>query len=339
MREHIQSLINKVRGVFYITPMTPLILTYQLPPWVVAPDGDVIPPQNIFSNADIEMMMNMHEWNTEPKLCIIYGAEAVARYQFICRSPFTIGDRTFLGEGINEEDHLTSIKEIMGGVCFRCTMRMLSQIFNEDKAVGLYRFAMEIEKAQNILDLNVGPGDDNDDHIVPTVYGEMSGGNVSSPFSTATGNTWSDVEFGPVYWDSLMSSRYAVELGRIYGVVGSENVGYQQANLIIGDSAQVHDGGQTVMVTAPEVKLVGEPGGSIQGNIGGRGSIIVGETSGGCSNGIGVSLKEEIVIGGQNPRLSITNTADVPPEIMVQTERTDVNKEGSGVGVSPTTRT
>ncbi|KAL0700790.1 hypothetical protein Bca4012_056912 [Brassica carinata] len=112
MREHIQSLINKVRGVFYITPMTPLILTYQLPPWVVAPDGDVIPPQNIFSNADIEMMMNMHEWNTEPKLCIIYGAEAVARYQFICRSPFTIGDRTFLGEGINEEDHLTSIKGI-----------------------------------------------------------------------------------------------------------------------------------------------------------------------------------------------------------------------------------
>ena len=57
---------------------------------------------------------------------------------------------------------------IMGGVCFRCTMRMLSQIYNEDKAVELYRFAMEIDKAQNVVDLNVGPADDNDDHIVPT---------------------------------------------------------------------------------------------------------------------------------------------------------------------------
>ncbi|KAL0718049.1 hypothetical protein Bca4012_067371 [Brassica carinata] len=168
MTEPIQSLINMVRGVFYISPMTPLILTFQLPPWMIAPDGEVIPPQNIVSNADIEVMMNVHKWNVEPKLCIMYGAESVARYHFICRSPFTLGDRTFLGEGITEEEHLASIKAIMGGVCFRCTMRMLSQIYNEDKAVELYRFAMEIDKAQNVVDLNVGPADDNDDHIVPT---------------------------------------------------------------------------------------------------------------------------------------------------------------------------
>lgn len=37
------------------------------------------------------------------------------------------------------------------------------------------------------------------------------------------------------YWENLMSSRYAVELQRIYGVPGSEYVGYFPTDLNIGN--------------------------------------------------------------------------------------------------------
>ncbi|CAN7098979.1 unnamed protein product [Brassica rapa subsp. narinosa] len=44
----------------------------------------------------------------------------------------------------------------------------MAKVFNEDEMVLLYRFSLEIEKAKNSLDLNLGPAVESGDHIVPT---------------------------------------------------------------------------------------------------------------------------------------------------------------------------
>jgi len=45
---------------------------------------------------------------------------------------------------------------------------------------------------------------------------------------------WSGIDIGPVYWQNLISSSYALQLDRIYGVEGSEYVGYQPSDIAIG---------------------------------------------------------------------------------------------------------
>lgn len=51
---------------------------------------------------------------------------------------------------------------------------------------------------------------------------------------------WGTMDVTGRYWDNLMSSRYAVELQRIYGVPGSEYVGYGPNDLNIGNPIPSH---------------------------------------------------------------------------------------------------
>ncbi|KAF2576449.1 hypothetical protein F2Q70_00005417 [Brassica cretica] len=156
-----------IRGVFNLTPATPLLITFQLSQWMLEPDGETSPPHNIVANADIDMLMSIHEWNTEPQLCLIFGAEDVARYQFICRAPFKIGNRTFLAEGITGEQHISAIKDMARGQELVCSDQALKETFTEADLVSLYLFSFEIERARNRLDLNVGAADITGDHVVP----------------------------------------------------------------------------------------------------------------------------------------------------------------------------
>ncbi|KAH0879564.1 hypothetical protein HID58_066958 [Brassica napus] len=135
--------------------------------WMLEPDGETCPPHNIVANPDIDMLMSVHEWNTEPQICVIFGAEDVARYQFLCRAPFKIGNRTFLGEGITEEQHISAVNDMAHGQELVCSDEVLKEIFSEAEMVSLYRFSFEIERARNRLDLNVGADDITGDHVVP----------------------------------------------------------------------------------------------------------------------------------------------------------------------------
>ncbi|CAN7030277.1 unnamed protein product [Brassica rapa subsp. trilocularis] len=71
--EEYGSLELNVRGLFNIGRQTPLLVMFQLPQWMLEPDGETSPPHTIRTNADIDMLMSIHEWNTEPKLCIVFG--------------------------------------------------------------------------------------------------------------------------------------------------------------------------------------------------------------------------------------------------------------------------
>lgn len=111
VNESIDALRDLVRCVFGMRTGTPLIVKFRLPPWMVGPEGDTIAPKNVDTSDDVEIMMGAHQWNTEPKLCVTIGAEEAARYHFIRRTTFTIGDRTFLAEGVTEEQHMATIND------------------------------------------------------------------------------------------------------------------------------------------------------------------------------------------------------------------------------------
>ncbi|CAF1745401.1 hypothetical protein Bca4012_043833 [Brassica carinata] len=161
------ELTDLVRGVFNLTTATPLLITFQLPQWMVEPEGETGPPHNIVAKPDLEMVMSVHEWNTEPQLCVIFGAEDVAKYEFISRTPFKIGNRSFLGEGKTEEQHMSDINEMVGGQELLCSDQVLEEIFSEAELVSLYRFSFEIERARNRLDLKIGAANTTGDDVVP----------------------------------------------------------------------------------------------------------------------------------------------------------------------------
>ncbi|KAG2329946.1 hypothetical protein Bca52824_001126 [Brassica carinata] len=119
---------------------------------------------------------------------------------------------------------------------------------------------MEVEKAKNSIDLNKGPGDESGDHIVPT-YTPPDTNKDMIPYATAMDSSMDGAggggyeapdgrkyyaptrpvfHGGAAYWDDLMASRYATELNMIYGVAGSENVGYPSTDLVIGSSENTY---------------------------------------------------------------------------------------------------
>lgn len=55
------------------------------------------------------MMMSVQEWTQEMVICVTYGGYNVVKYQFLCRTPFTIGNKTYLSDGETEEHHLAAI--------------------------------------------------------------------------------------------------------------------------------------------------------------------------------------------------------------------------------------
>lgn len=101
----VDTLDSLVRTEFNIPPENAMVLTYKLPACMLLPETGHSQPTNIATNHDVEVMMGVHEWTNELTLCVVHGALNVAKYQFICRSPFKIGERLFLGVGVTEEQH------------------------------------------------------------------------------------------------------------------------------------------------------------------------------------------------------------------------------------------
>ncbi|KAL0724043.1 hypothetical protein Bca4012_038642 [Brassica carinata] len=357
-REPINTLRGIIRAVLSLTLETPLILTFQLPAWMLVTDGDTCPPRNIVTDADVEMMMSMHDWSMEPKICAIFGAEKVARYQFICRTPFTIGHRTFLADGVTEEEHMGAITDIMKGGELICSERVGQEIFGEDKMLLLYRFSFEVEKARNCLDLNLGPNHENDDHIVPMVTNEQTpitaigggggfhansesgfpafpkGEAVTNPETTSLygglgvemGTSYGQTPYPPNmtgtgYWERLMVSRYAVELERIYGVVGSENVGYQANNIEIGASTEspTYEAGG-ILLFGPAHGVPSGGGTSTEG----------GTSTGVVPGGVQIKVEEARVTEILPPTILGSQSPNHQPGVEVSSSHVDKNTGGAG---------
>ncbi|CAN7050710.1 unnamed protein product [Brassica rapa subsp. trilocularis] len=131
-----EGLVEMIRIRLTLGVLTPVALTYQLPDWMLLPEGSRTPPITLSADKDVETMLSVREYMTEPVMYVTSGPELVAKYQFLCRTPFKIGENSFLGEGVTEEQHHHAIKGIK---------TMLEMLFNEPQLLIVYRVSLKIE--------------------------------------------------------------------------------------------------------------------------------------------------------------------------------------------------
>ncbi|CAF2083036.1 unnamed protein product [Brassica napus] len=91
---------------------------------------------------------------TEPVVYVTSGPEPVAKYQFLCRYPFTIGEKTYLEEGVTEEQHRQAIRGLwillifsnlytlflylVGAHPIVCSKHLLEIMFNEPQLLNRF---------------------------------------------------------------------------------------------------------------------------------------------------------------------------------------------------------
>lgn len=104
------GLVEMIRIRLGLGVLTPVALTYQLPDWMLLPEGPRTPPVTLNNERDVETMLSVREYMTQPVMYVTSRPELVAKYQFLRRTPFKIGERSFLDDGITEEQHHQAIR-------------------------------------------------------------------------------------------------------------------------------------------------------------------------------------------------------------------------------------
>lgn len=107
--DSVDGIVERIRITLNLGILTPVVLTYQLPPWMLHPDGPTTPPITLVSNKDVEIMTSVTDYIEDAVLYVTSGPEHVAKYQFLCRTPFTIDEKTYLEDGVTEEEHRQAI--------------------------------------------------------------------------------------------------------------------------------------------------------------------------------------------------------------------------------------
>ncbi|KAF3566884.1 hypothetical protein DY000_02019258 [Brassica cretica] len=105
-------------------------------------------PANIVTSDEVEVVMSVQEWTNGVQLCNTYGARNVAKYQFLCRTPFNIGDVKYLDGSVTGEEHFASLRGLVAGDIICCSETLLKHLFSEEKWVLIYRLLYDIEMAK-----------------------------------------------------------------------------------------------------------------------------------------------------------------------------------------------
>ncbi|CAH8370027.1 unnamed protein product [Eruca vesicaria subsp. sativa] len=134
-----EGVVEMIRIRLELGVLTPVALTYRVH------DMILLPPNNVATDADVETMLTATKFMTTPVLCVTSGPELVAKYQFLCRSPFRIGETSFLDAGITEEEHHAAIRNLVGGHPIVCSQPVLEMMFNEPQLLSVFRITLEIE--------------------------------------------------------------------------------------------------------------------------------------------------------------------------------------------------
>ncbi|CAN7021445.1 unnamed protein product [Brassica rapa subsp. trilocularis] len=153
--ETFDGLVELIRIRLNLGILTPVALTYQLPDWMNVPDGPKTPPITLSCDKDVEILTSVRDYMSEAVLYVTSGPELVARYEFLRRSPFTIGDTTYLEEGVSEAQHRQAILDLVGGHPIVCSKHILEIMFNEPQLLIVFRVALEIEMVYGLPNDNV----------------------------------------------------------------------------------------------------------------------------------------------------------------------------------------
>ncbi|KAG2315016.1 hypothetical protein Bca4012_065819 [Brassica carinata] len=279
--DHFEGVVEMTRIRHNLGILTPVALTYQLPHWMLLPDGPKTPLITLSCDKDIEIMTSVSDYMTEVVLYVTSGPELVAKYQFVFRSPFTISDTTYLQEGVTEEQHRQAIRDLVGGHPVVCSKHILELMFNEPQLLIIYRVALEIEMVYGI------PNDDEenedpaefrsltfdelssmDEGVTippedPTNYdpnleaAKCIGVDQSTPLNVQPLNVWRATPHEDAYWDGMMDDEtdYEVYLSQtphstegVLGLPVAQNKKVsapQPATIIITDDNDVSNTGSS----------------------------------------------------------------------------------------------
>ncbi|CAG7869439.1 unnamed protein product [Brassica rapa] len=193
--ENINSFTSLIREELVIGPECPIGLTYQLPQRMLHGIQSTKQPSNIVTSDDVAFVMSVQEWTNGVQLCITIGARNVAKYQFLCRTPFNIGDFRFLDGSVTEEDHFASLRGLVGEDIIRCSDTLMTQLFSDENLILIYRLSYEIEKARGfpLCETNVSFNYDAGDEEIPDNAEDVS--RYFSPVSAGVEIDPTDLEF------------------------------------------------------------------------------------------------------------------------------------------------
>ncbi|KAL0716102.1 hypothetical protein Bca4012_065424 [Brassica carinata] len=187
-----EGLVERTRITLNLGILTPVVLTYQLPDWMLLPDAAANPPTTLLTDKDVETMTSVREYMSEAYLFVTSGPEPVAKYQFQRRFPFTIEGRTYLGEGVTEEQHKQDIKDLVGGHPIVCSKHMLEIMFNEPQLLTVFRVALEIE----MVYAETGDGTDDFPRLTVDDVIDMGQGVTISPEDPYNYDPYDEVLYG-----------------------------------------------------------------------------------------------------------------------------------------------
>lgn len=85
-----------VRMRYVLGERTLVVLSYQVPAWILGPLGTGSLPISLTTTSDIPVMMSVRQWFIELVLVITIGAHNVDRYHFNWRDNFVVGGSVFL---------------------------------------------------------------------------------------------------------------------------------------------------------------------------------------------------------------------------------------------------
>ncbi|KAL0900240.1 hypothetical protein Bca101_084201 [Brassica carinata] len=117
---------------------------------MIFPSGRV-PPLTITNTAELISVMNRRPPTSDVTLLLTLGAKNVAEYQFLCRSDFTIGSKTYVvGENQDERAKATYESLVFGERLLTCE-EVMKEIFGEREMVLFHRVALEMGYADKAL--------------------------------------------------------------------------------------------------------------------------------------------------------------------------------------------
>lgn len=99
-----------VRRQYSLRPLTPLVLTFRLPSWMLSPLGYKTPPTTINHTEDLCILLNVKISLSDLALLVIVGPRRVAEYEFLCRTRFSIGSTTYIVDGTQTEANRAEYK-------------------------------------------------------------------------------------------------------------------------------------------------------------------------------------------------------------------------------------
>ncbi|KAF3523945.1 hypothetical protein F2Q69_00048074 [Brassica cretica] len=148
--ETLEVIDATVRENYMLGCVTPVLITYGMPDWMIFPSG-LSPPITIATTADLVSLISRRPPLSEITLLVTFRAKNVVEFQFLCRSDFTIGSSTYVvGDGQDERAR-ARYESLILGERLVASERVMNEIFGEQEMLILHHVALEIGHADRVL--------------------------------------------------------------------------------------------------------------------------------------------------------------------------------------------